>query len=222
MKTRAGMLVVSCFAICLLVISTRAEAVDHQFALKVGHMSFIGEDGWENGGVLGDDSSEFNGRNWALEWDILTSRYFGLRFTLEYFHHNRYMDTGSDSYYDRDENRSLVLVPLTVSAKWKIPTPVVAPYFYIGLGMYSWGIYQDYSNSSWFWYDDDDDDLRKILDGDSLGFQMGTGLECTLGPGIALLMEIEYRALELEMPRRYNDEDINASSFLFSLGLLFR
>ena len=221
MKLYTKTLLVAFLTVCVGAMSTQVEAVDHQFAVKVGHMTFIGDKGWNENSVLGDDSAVFNGRNWALEWDMYTARYFGLRFSLEYFHQKRFIPYSPNSDDDRGEYRSLVLVPLTVSTKWKIPTPIVAPYVYIGLGLYSWGIYENRYNSSWYW-SDDTDDHRAIREGDSLGFQVGTGLECVLGPRIAMLMEVEYRAVDLDWVQYRDDESINASSLLFTLGLLFR
>lgn len=216
-----SILFVPAIVLFFLLISVPTQAVDHNFGLKLGYNFFQGDDGWEDNGLLGEDSSYYNGRNYGLEWDMYASKVFGIRLTLEYMRQNRafdYHDNGQAGNYYPDYQRTLIMIPFTVSAKVKIPTPVVAPYFYGGFGFYYWGVYEGDDSFSWY---DDEDDLRLIQENDGFGFQIGTGMEFSFSEKVAFLLEAEFRAVELDSPE-YRGEDINASSFLLTTGIMLR
>ena len=133
------------------------DALELHFGGKVGYMFFQSDEGWEEQGLLGDDSSYFDGRNYSLELDLFPVSFVGLRFTLEYFRQERIFEDYYNDYSDYDEYRtdqhvSLRIVPFTVSAKVRVPSPIISPYFFAGYGFYYWGIFEDEDkdDDSWF------------------------------------------------------------------------
>ncbi|MBN2384703.1 outer membrane beta-barrel protein [bacterium] len=223
-QTHAIYLIVFCLVLPLLVMPGKSEATDTSFAFKIGYNMFRSDDGWDDVGYLGDDASYFNGRNYSLELDLYPVRYFGLRFTLEYFRQNRRLDNGYGDPYNQDyynDYRTLTIIPLTVSAKVRVPAPFVSPYFFAGFGFCYWGLFEGDEESHWY-SDEEDDDLRLIQENDGVTFQAGTGLEFKLTPHVAFMLEGEYRSLIIDFNRYNDDIELNASSVLLTTGILIR
>jgi len=215
-------------ALCVAIMSFivvlpigQVEALDHAFAFRIGYQMFRSDEGWLEYGYLGDNSSLFNGRNYSLEWDMYPVDYFGLRFTMEYFQQNRRLEAtnfGGNDSGQYDYERTLTIMPLTVAAKLRAPTPHVSPYVFAGFGFCYWGVYKSYGDRHWY---SDDEDLDLMDEHDGMTFLTGVGIDFKLTRRVSFNIEGEFRSLNIEYYRSGLNEDLDASAVILTTAIMF-